>query len=199
MNFSTILLSLLFIMDPFGDTPFFIALLAPFSPKTQRFIIIRESLIALFVLLLFALFGNRILHLINISTSTIAIAGGIILFVIAFHMLFPTQEVIESENENNIPFIVPIAIPLIAGPGVMSTLIIYSHAVSQKWELVLALFLAWAISTVIYLSLPFIKKIMGHSGINALGKLGGILLIMIATQMISDGIIEAVTHVKTTI
>ena len=188
MTFTTLVVAIFFIMNPIGDVPTFISVLAPFPAKKQRRIIIREILVGLGVLILFALWGEKVLHFMNISTTTVMISGGIILFMIAIHMIFPTPS--PEDEKKEAPFIVPLAIPIIAGPGVMSALIIYSHQMQDKVELLLALLVAWALSSCVYMSASIIKKVLGNKGSNALEKLGGIILTMISVQMLSDGIVK---------
>ncbi|MBT3456330.1 NAAT family transporter [bacterium] len=186
LTFATLITSLFFIMNPIGDVPTFISLLARFSEKKQRLIILRESIIGIAVLILFAMWGEKILHYMNISTTAVTITGGIILFIIAIHMIFPVKQ--PEDEKSKIPFIVPLAIPLIADPGLISTLVVYSHQITSKLELLAALFIAWAVSTCIYLSAAFIKRALGNRGVNALEKIGGIVLTMIAIQTLIDGV-----------
>ena len=176
------------IMNPAGDIPNFLGILSPFKASKQRFIIMREALIALVTLGLFALWGENIFHFMGISENTVAISGGIILFMIAIHMIFPIPGA--SDKKKVAPFIVPLAIPIIAGPETMSALTIYSHQLPNKADLIFALILAWTCSTIIYMSASFIGGLIGNRGAKALEKLGGIILTMVSIQMISDGVVK---------
>jgi len=188
MAFFTIATSIFFIMNPFGDIATFITILAPFSVKEQRHIIVREMLIALAILVTFTLFGEQILHYMNISNTTILISGGVILFIIAIHMIFPIPKAKGAKKE--VPFIVPLAIPIVAGPGLISTLMIYSHKSNSIFDVLLALFVCWVIAGLVYYSSSFLRKFIQERETAALEKLGGIILTMFSIQMLSDGIVE---------
>ncbi|BBI01344.1 dITP- and XTP- hydrolase [Buchnera aphidicola (Nipponaphis monzeni)] len=182
---ATILLVL--IMDPLGNLPIFMSVLKNFQPKRQRIILIREMVISLFIMLLFLFSGERILAILNLKTETVVIAGGIILFLIAIKMIFPdyTETINESEDE---PFLVPLAIPLVAGPSLLATLMLLAHQYKHKIFLLIgSLFIAWTISLIILLSSEIFLNLFGSKGVNALEKLMGLVLIMISIQMLLDG------------
>lgn len=187
---------LFLIMDPLGNLPIFMSALKYLEPKRRRIIVIRELLIALFVMLLFLFAGNGILSTLDLRPETVSISGGIILFLIALKMIFPSNE----SNSLGLrvgeePFIVPLAIPLVAGPSILATLILLSNQkTADMGHLVLALFLAWSISAIILLMSNFFLKILGSKGINALERLMGLVLVMISTQMFLDGIKSYLGH-----
>ncbi|MFC0180900.1 YhgN family NAAT transporter [Thorsellia kenyensis] len=187
--FSTTML-LFLILDPLGNLPIFMSALKYLDPKRRRIIVIRELMIALFVMLLFLFAGNSILGVLNLRPETVSISGGLILFLIAIKMIFPT-----SENNSlglrvgEEPFIVPLAIPLVAGPSILATLMLLSNQKSTDISnLVIALLVAWALSAIILLMSNVLLKLLGSKGINALERLMGLILIMISTQMFLDGI-----------
>ena len=137
---------LILIMDPLGNLPIFMSVLKHTEPKRRRAIMVRELLIALLVLMLVFLFaGENILAFLNLRAETVSISGGIILFLIAIKMIFPSA----SGNSSGLPageepFIVPLAIPLVAGPTILATLMLLSHQYpNQMGHLVIALLLAW--------------------------------------------------------
>ncbi|SET41669.1 YhgN family NAAT transporter [Thorsellia anophelis] len=181
---------LFLIMDPLGNLPIFMSALKYLEPKRRRIIVMRELLIALFVMLLFLFAGNGILSTLDLRPETVSISGGIILFLIAIKMIFPSSE----SNSLGLrvgeePFIVPLAIPLVAGPSILATLILLSNQkTADMGNLVFALFMAWGLSAVILLMSNFFLKILGSKGINALERLMGLVLVMISTQMFLDGI-----------
>ena len=183
---------LLLIMDPLGNLPIFMSVLKHLEPRRRRIVMIRELLIALVIMLLFLFTGEKILAFLNLRTETVSISGGIILFLIAIKMIFPGPE--HSSTGNGLPvgeepFLVPLAIPLVAGPSLLATLMLMSHQYpGSLGMLVLALLLAWAItSTVLLLSGVFLR-LLGDKGVNALERLMGLILIMLATQMFLDGV-----------
>lgn len=183
---------LLLIMDPLGNLPIFMSVLKHLEPSRRRVVIIRELVIALVLMLLFLFTGEKILTFLNLRTETVSISGGIILFLIAIKMIFPGPD---SENSGSglpvgeEPFLVPLAIPLVAGPSLLATLMLMSHQYpGSLGMLVLALLIAWAITSTILLLSGVFLRLLGDKGVNALERLMGLILIMLATQMFLDGI-----------
>lgn len=182
---STILL--LLIMDPLGNLPIFMSVLKNLEVKRQKYVLIRELLIALLIMIIFLFAGETILIHLNLRTETVSISGGIILFLISIKMIFPTQE---SNNfiSNEEPFLVPLAIPLVAGPSLLATLMLLSHQYQNNMiKLIIPLFIAWFLTAIILLLSGLFLKILGNKGINVLERLMGLILIMLATQMFLDG------------
>ena len=189
----SLVILLLVIMDPLGNLPIFISILKNTSSSRRRFVIVREMIIALLFMLLFLFLGEKILSVLNLKTETVSISGGIVLFLIAVQMIFPTSEPVNTTNnqkeKKDEPFLVPLAIPLVAGPSLLATLILLSHQYSSHMcYLLIALFVSWLISMFILLSSNFFLKILGKKGINALERLMGLVLIMLSTQMFLNGI-----------
>lgn len=183
-------LLLLLIMDPLGNLPIFMSVLKHLEPKRRRVVLIRELLIALVIMLLFLFAGERILAFLNLRTETVSISGGIILFLIALRMIFPAQD----SNSSGLPageepFLVPLAIPLVAGPSLLATLMLFAHQSPDKMSLLTgALLIAWSITVVVLLLSGVFLRLLGDKGINALERLMGLILVMLATQMFLDGI-----------
>lgn len=185
---ATVLLFL--IMDPLGNLPIFMSVLKHTEPKRRRAIMIRELLIALVVMLVFLFAGEKILSFLNLRAETVSISGGIILFLIAIKMIFPGNEGNASGlPAGEEPFIVPLAIPLVAGPSLLATLMLLSHQYpNQMGHLVAALMIAWGGTVIILLQSTLFLRLLGEKGVNALERLMGLVLVMIATQMFLDGI-----------
>jgi len=181
---------LLLIMDPLGNLPIFMSVLKHLEPKRRRVVLIREMLIALVIMLLFLFAGEKILTFLNLRTETVSISGGIILFLIAIKMIFPSNESSSSGlSAGEEPFLVPLAIPLVAGPSLLATLMLLSHQYpNQIGHLVVALMIAWGATVVILLLSGLFLRLLGDKGVNALERLMGLILIMLATQMFLDGI-----------
>lgn len=183
---------LLLIMDPLGNLPIFMSVLRHLEPRRRRIVMIRELLIALVIMLLFLFTGEKILAFLNLRTETVSISGGIILFLIAIKMIFPGPENSGSGNglpAGEEPFLVPLAIPLVAGPSLLATLMLMSHQYpGSLGMLVLSLLLAWAITSTILLLSGVFLRLLGDKGVNALERLMGLILIMLATQMFLDGV-----------
>ena len=181
---------LLLIMDPLGNLPIFMSVLKHLEPKRRRVVLIREMLIALIIMLLFLFTGERILAFLNLRTETVSISGGIILFLIAIKMIFPSEESSSTGlSAGEEPFLVPLAIPLVAGPSLLATLMLLSHQYPhQMTHLVGALLIAWGVTVGILLLSGLFLRLLGDKGVNALERLMGLILIMLATQMFLDGI-----------
>ena len=184
---TTILLTL--IMDPLGNLPIFMSFLKKFNSKQQKIIIIREMIIALIIMLIFLFMGEKILSVLNLNTETVSISGGIILFLIALNMIFHTDNQNKEVNTEKEPFLVPLAIPLVAGPSLLATLMLLSHQYLHNiLYLVISLLISWFITTLILLLSSVFLKLCGPKGVNALERLMGLILIMLSTQMFLDGI-----------
>lgn len=181
-------LTFFLMIDAIGNIPLFASLLKAFDPKKQQRIILREMLIALVVIILFEFLGDVILNFINIKTPTIIIAGGVILFLIALKMIFPPQTESIADNMDKEPFIVPLAIPLVAGPAILAAVMLYAGQAESHFSIISAIFIAWALSTLILLSASYLTKLIGKRGISALERLMGLVLILIAIQMLLEGV-----------
>lgn len=190
MDWLTLTLLLLLVMDPFGNIPVLIGLLQNVAPERRRFIIFRECLIALVLLVFFLLVGPQIMSLLRLRESSLQIAGGVVLMLIALRMLFPGKggamggEPIEGE-----PLIVPIATPLIAGPSAIATVILL-HSTSANWLSagLLAVGLAWGVTTLVLILTPELARILGKRLMIAGERLTGLLVSVFAVQMILGGI-----------
>ncbi len=180
---------LFLIMDPLGNLPIVLSILKHIDPKRRRIVLVRELLFALLILMLFLFAGQSIMDFLHVQPETLSISGGIILFIIAIKMIFPSAGSITGLAAGEEPFIVPLATPLIAGPTVIATLLLLSSQnPSQLLELSAAVMLAWGGTFVILLFNGFFHKILGERGLKAIERLMGLLLVMISTQMFLDGI-----------
>jgi MarC family membrane protein len=183
---------LLLVMDPVGNIPLFLAVLKDIAPARQRYILIRELLISLSALIVILFFGNEILSLFHLKESSIGIAGGIILFLIAIKMIFPTKGggMIDDELQGE-PFIVPLAIPLIAGPSAFATLLLLvSREPERRVDWFIALVIAWLVTAVVLLASTALHRFLGVRGVIAIERLMGMLLVTVAVQMFLDGVAE---------
>ncbi|XBC38593.1 MAG: YhgN family NAAT transporter [Buchnera aphidicola (Melaphis rhois)] len=185
---STILLIL--IMDPLGNLPIFMSILKNLKPNRRRIVLLREMIVALLIMLLFLFAGENILVFLNLKTETVSISGGIILFLIAIKMIFPSYKYEKNtKNTREEPFLVPLAIPLVAGPSLLATLILLSHEYLNKiMYLTGSLLIAWTCTVIILLSSNMFLRLFGSKGVDALERLMGLILIMLSTQMFLDGV-----------
>lgn len=188
VSISSIALTLFLVLDPFGNMVVFHSVLSRVPEERRRRVLIRELLIALAVLLGFLLAGSTVLSVLGIRPSTLSISGGILLFLIALGMVFPAKSMF-PEMENEEPFIVPMAIPMMAGPSAIALLLLLaSKYPDRKLEAVGALSAAWAASAAVLLVSPWLLKLLGAKGTRAMERLMGLLLILISVQMFLDGI-----------
>ncbi len=184
---ATILLIL--VLDPFGNMPLAVSVLRHVEPKARVRVLLRECAIAYGVLLAFMLGGDKFMHLLRLSDDALAIAGGLILFLIALRMVFPHAEGIFGDSGETGTFIVPLAIPAIAGPSALATvLLLVSREPQRVLEWVAALSLAMLVCTVVLLSAQRISNWIGRRGVIALERLMGLVLTAIAVQMLLAGI-----------
>ena len=187
MNFESVFSrSLLFLMmmDPFGNLPVFVVTLKRNSAREYRHIIFRESVFALGAMLIALFAGGMFLKLLHLSEDKLGIAGGLILFLIGLKMVFSTfsENAVTEEKE---PYIVPLAIPLICGPGLIAMLVTQSVNI---YENVAALLIAWTIQMLILLGGKTISSRLGKKPLDALESLMGLLLTVVAVSMIIDSI-----------
>jgi multiple antibiotic resistance protein len=190
LSFTTIFeiaLPLFLIMDPVGNAVICVALLREFPPARQRRIILRELVIALLIALIFTYLGEFLLSLLDIRPSALRIAGGVILLIISLKMVYPLKEDHPDEVDRD-PFIVPIAVPFIAGPSLLAAVMLYAHREGGGPTVPLAVLLAWTATAVIMLFAPNLKRSLGPRGLRAAERLMGLILIFLSIQMMEDGV-----------
>lgn len=180
---------LFLIMDPLGNLPIILSILRHLEPKRRRKVLIRELCFALIILLLFLFAGQQMLAFLHVKTETVSISGGIILFLIAIRMIFPQPGGVTGLAAGEEPFLVPMAIPMIAGPSVLASLLLLSN---QEPDLLgdwtIAVLLAWGATFIILMFYEVFNRLFGERGLKAIERLMGLMLIMISTQMFLDGI-----------
>jgi len=182
-------LLLFLILDPLGNIPVFLSLLRGIPPQRQRLVLARELLIALAVLMLFLWCGKYALDLMHLRQESVSIAGGIVLFLIGIRMIFPPPEGLMGEIPDGEPFIVPMAIPMVAGPsGMAAVMLMGSQEPDRMGAWSLALLLAWAATAAILFSATLLYKRLGSRALIAVERLMGMLLVAISVQMLLDGI-----------
>lgn len=180
---------LFLILDPLGNVPVFLSLLKPVPEHRRRRVLARELVIALGVLFLFLFAGRYILDFINLRQESVSIAGGIILFLIGLRMIFPAPEGIFGDTPEGEPFIVPMAVPLVAGPsGMAAVMLMGSKEPDRLLDWSLALLIAWAATAVILFSATRLYRLLGPRALTALERLMGMVLVAISVQMTLDGI-----------
>ncbi len=189
MTIASAALLLFLILDPLGNIPVFLGLLRGLPPRRQRIVVMRELLIALGVLLMFLWGGKYALELMHLRQESVSIAGGIILFLIGLRMIFPPPEGMMGELPEGEPFIVPMAIPMVAGPsGMAAVMLMGSQDPDRMAEWSLALLIAWAATAAILFSATYLYKWLGTRVLIAVERLMGMLLVAISVQMLMDGV-----------
>jgi len=182
---------LFLIMDPLGNIPLFLSQLRNVAPTRRRTVLVRELVIALVVLFAFLFGGGFVLSALQLRPESISIAGGIVLFLIGVKMIFPPRDGNMFGATPGIePFIVPMAIPGVAGPSAMAALLLMTNSEPGRtadWSL--ALFAAWLATALILLSSTYLFRWLGESVLTALERLMGMLLVAISVQMFLDGIV----------
>jgi multiple antibiotic resistance protein len=175
------------IMDPLGNIPVFMAVLRKVDPARHLRITIRELLIAYVILLLYLFGGRYILDFLHLSQEAISISGGIILFIIAIRMIFPSPEGLFGDTPDGEPFIVPLAIPAVAGPSIMAVLMLMSTT-TPTLDLLMAISGAWVVTAVILLAATPMHRLLGQRGLTAIERLMGMILVMMSVQMMLNAI-----------
>lgn len=189
MNLFNITLVLLLIMDPLGNLSSYLTMVNELNPKRQHWIVIREMLIALAVMLFFNYLGEVIFDFLDLSETTVRLSSGIILFLIAMKILFTARDSPRANLPKGEPFIFPLAVPLIAGPALLATIMLYAHLETSQSIMIFAILIAWLISVIIFYFADTIKKILGTNGLMACERLIGMILVLVAVQRFLEGIL----------
>jgi MarC family membrane protein len=180
---------LFFVMDPIGNIPLFLTAVQPVDPARRLRVVGRELVIAYALMVAFLYAGRPLLAVLHISEPALTIAGGIVLFIIALRMVFPAAHGPLAERVEGEPFIVPLAIPYVAGPSALATvLLLASRDPGRQFELLMAITAAWAASAVILLASAPLGRFLGAKGTMAIERLMGMLLVAAAVQMFLDGL-----------
>lgn len=194
MTLYSAIILLVLVMDPLGNIPFFITALKDVEEGRKKKVIARELVIALTLLVLFMFLGPQIMKGLNISGPSLTIAGGIILLLIAIKMIFPSRDAFLEKMVSREPFIVPLAIPYVAGPSALVTVMLVMSREPLRWkEWLLALILAWLITGAILLLAGELEKLLGERGVIAVERLMGMILIAISVEMTLNGIMAFMT------
>jgi MarC family membrane protein len=188
---------LLLVMDPFGNIPLVVSSIRAIKPARRARVVMRECAIAYGVLVAFLFGGQRLLALLGLSDSALEIAGGVILFLISLRMAFPHPEGVFGDTPEGEPFIVPIAVPAIAGPSALATVIVLVSRDPHRWAYWLAaLTVATLVSSLILVGAERISRWIGERGIIAMERLMGLILTAIAVQMLLSGIASFVATLR---
>ena len=187
-TFASATILLLLITDPFGNIPVFANALKHVPPQRRTWVILREHLIAFGLLLSFMFVGEGFLRLMGLRDTSLQMAGGVVLFLIALRMIFPPPSGQEPEYVAE-PLIVPLAIPALAGPSALATvLLLVSQAPERRLEWVAALSVTMAVCAVVLVSADRLQRVVGERVINAFERLMGLILVSISVEMLIRGL-----------
>lgn len=189
-NFLNIFLALFLIMDPIGNISSFLAMVRELPPARQRMIILREMGIALVFMLLFNLIGEHLFFFLDLESTAVRLASGVILFLVAIKILFPGPTSLRNHLPAGEPFIIPMAIPLIAGPSLLATIMLFTHEEPSQTIMVSAIIAAWFLASVVLLLGPQLSRLLGKNGLVAAERLMAMILIMLAIQRFMEGVLE---------
>ncbi len=192
MEILSMSVTLFLIMDPFGNIPVFMPILDKVPANRRRRILVRELLIALAVIVGAILCGRHVLEFLGLRQESVSMAGGIILFIIALRMLFPTRSLQGEQGIDGEPLLVPLAVPLIAGPSLLAVLLLFATAEQgQLVNLLLAATSAWLATFVVLLASTFLLRFLTKRGLVAVERLMGMVLVALAVQLFVEGIRNA--------
>ena len=196
-TFASATILLLLITDPFGNIPIFANALQTVAPQRRARVILREITIAYALLLLFMFLGQDFLHLLNLSDVSLQMAGGVVLFLIALRMVFPPPAELAAPMAGE-PLIVPLAVPALAGPSAMATvMLLASQAPERRLEWVGALTVTMALGAVVLLSADRILRVAGPRLVTAIERLMGLILVAVSVEMMVRSLKQIVISLRT--
>lgn len=186
-TFFGITLTLFFVIDALGNIPTYLSLLKPFDQKKRQIIAIRELVIALGIMVIFHYLGQILLTLLELSHTSVQISGGIILFLISVRLIFSHEEEKTKWKEQEL-LVVPIATPIIAGPSVLSVIMIFAQDEPSDWIVLSAIFVAWFFSSLLFYFAKPVHNLLKEKGLSACQRLMGLIVALIAVQLFLEGV-----------
>lgn len=186
--FQTFIL-LLLVTDPFGNVPLFVAALKDVPPARRGRIVVRECAIAFALLLLFMFFGRHFLTALQLTDISLRIGGAVILLIIAIRMIFPHPDGVLGRSDHGEPFIVPLAIPALAGPSALATVLLFSSQTAEEVMIhVAALASVFVIWLAVFLGAERLQKVLGTQVMTAFERLMGLILTAMSIEMLLGGV-----------
>lgn len=190
----TLTLTLFLIMDPVGNIQSYLTLFKNTPPERQKKIVIREMLIALGAMFVMYFLGEFFFTYLHLSEVAVRIASGVIMFLIAIKIMFPDQMSLRANLPPGEPFIIPLAIPLIAGPALLATILLFGHMEHCRPMMVSGMVIAWMAACVTLILAPQLNRFLGKNGLNAAERLMGMVLVMLAIQRFFEGVQQLVAE-----
>lgn len=188
MSIFQLALTFFLVTNPIGNSPTILALVKDYDFQRQKRILLREGFISFIIALFFQYFGEMFLGLLHVSDYAMTLCGGTLLLIIALEMIFPLRAEGTHHEKNQEPYIVPIATPLLSGPGVLTMIMLFSRQEANNLKITFAILLAWSGVIGVMASAPYMQKVLGKRGLIALEQLMGMLLAIIATGMLVKGV-----------
>lgn len=188
LSLFSITVVLFIIMDPIGNIPSYLTLVKDLDPARRRFVLIREMLIALAFMIVFNFIGEYIFSVLELSDTAVQLSSGLILFLTAIKILFPASNSFRRNLPQGEPFIIPLAVPLIAGPSLLATIMLYARMETSVPLMLGSIIIAWVLALVILLAAPLFKRYLGDNGLMAFERLLAMVLVMLAIQRFMEGI-----------
>jgi multiple antibiotic resistance protein len=190
-------IALFLVLDPIGNIPFFLSVLGRVPPANRQRVLLRELFIAYATLVAFLFVGRYFVDFLRLKQESISIAGGIILFLIALRMVFPDHAAESSDSRQTEPFVVPLAIPGVAGPSALAMLLLLAHSQpDRQLQWLAALTCAWGVTALVLLASPIFYRLLKESGLAAMERLMGMILVAMSVQMFLDGLNVAMHHAR---
>jgi len=181
--------TLFLIMDPFGNIPIFMSTLEKVPANRRRRVLVRELFIALGIIVGTILCGRVVMEFLGLKQESVSIAGGIILFIIALRMVFPQSRQQEKQEIDDEPLLVPLAVPLVAGPSLLAVLLLFATAEQGRIvNLLLAAASAWSATFLVLLVSTFLMRFLDKRGLIAIERLMGMVLVALAVQLFLEGV-----------
>lgn len=188
MSVWSIALTFFLVANPIGNIPAILALVKDFEFKRQKLILFREAVFSFLIAIVFLFIGEQFLSIIQIQPYAVSISGGVLLLIVSIDMIFPPKPHAGKEGITHEPFIVPIATPLVSGGGVLSTIMIYAAQEQNYAKISLAVTIAYFFVVLVLTLSAYLLKLLGQRGLLALEQLMGMILSMIAMQIIINGL-----------
>src|SRR5262245_38789805 len=197
VSFGSAVVLLLLVVDPIGNMPIFVSVLSRVDPARRISVTLRECAIALVVLLTFLFAGKALLALFGLSGTSLTIAGGVVVLLIALRMIFRSGADVFERLPEGEPFIVPLAVPAIAGPSAIATVVLLSSSAPERWpEWSAAVLIAIAATLATLLFADRIVRVLGERTLAAFERLIGLVLTAVAVEMLLRGIADFVRHLR---
>lgn len=188
MSLFSLAFILFLIMNSIGNITPFLYLKREIPASRMKYVLFREMGIALVAMILFNELGEVLFALLSASETSLRISSGVILFLIALKILFPSEQSPRFNLPGGEPFVFPLAIPIIAGPAVLVTIMLYAHLESSLAVMYGSILLAWGGSCFIFLNASFLHRILGSNGLAACERLMGMILMLLGIQRLADGV-----------